>query len=67
MSAVGLTKATRWMDAKGREWMILEKYPGGRNLCTTVDRRYQGEWSHRDIRKALNDIRAAMGDERWKS
>ena len=54
-----LTQDTRWLDAKGREWRILEKLPAGRNLCTTTDRRYQGDWTTREIRSALAARKAA--------
>ena len=49
-----VTMQTRWRDGKGREWQIVEKLPFGRNLCTTVDRRLQGEWTHKEIRHALS-------------
>lgn len=56
MSAVdvfAVTLQTRWLDAKGREWRIVEKMPFGRNVCTTTDGRRQGEWTHKEIRAAL--------------
>lgn len=51
--AVPLTMATRWLDARGREWRIVVKLPFGRNVCTTTDCRYQGDWTHKEIRAAL--------------
>ncbi len=59
---VPVTMATRWRDARGREWQIVEKLPFGRNSCTTTDRRYQGDWTHREIREALASRSAADGD-----
>jgi hypothetical protein len=56
---VDLTTQTRWLDGKGREWRIVEKLPFGRNVCTTVDRRFQGDWTTRDIRSALANQQAA--------
>jgi hypothetical protein len=50
---------TRWLDGKGREWRILEKLPFGRNVCTTTDRRFQGDWTTRDIRAALANQQVA--------
>lgn len=51
---IPLTKGTCWRDAKGREWEIFEKCPFGRHFCRTTDRRFQGEWSSREIREALS-------------
>jgi hypothetical protein len=50
---VPLTMQTRWHDAKGREWRIVEMLPFGRNICSTTDRRFQGAWTHKEIRNAI--------------
>lgn len=50
---LAVTMQTRWLDGKGREWRIVEKMPFGRNVCTTTDGRYQGDWTHKEIRAAL--------------
>lgn len=53
---------TRWLDAKGREWAIVEKLPFGRNVCSTTDRRYQMDWTTKQIRAATSapDAEAAL-------
>lgn len=53
-----ITKETRWLDAKGREWQVYEKRPFGVNECRTTDRRFQGEWTTREIRAALAKVGA---------
>lgn len=53
VDVLAVTMQTRWTDAKCREWRIVEKMPFGRNSCTTTDRRYQAEWTHKEIRAAL--------------
>lgn len=50
--AAPVTLETRWRDRKGREWRIVRKLPCGRNECATTDRRYLGEWTHKEIRAA---------------
>jgi hypothetical protein len=57
MDVLVVTMQTRWTDAKGREWRIVEKMPFGRNVCTTTDRRFQAEWTHKEIRAALAAVR----------
>lgn len=49
-----ITLNTRWRDAKGREWRIIEKYPFGRNECCLVDAPWHsGGWTTREIRAAI--------------
>jgi hypothetical protein len=54
---IPITHQTRWMDAKGREWRIIEMFPFGRNLCTTIDLHYQGDWPTKEIRAAISGPR----------
>ncbi len=49
-----ITKETRWTDAKGRMWRVIENLHFGRYLCVLADRpSYSGEWTAKDIRSAL--------------
>lgn len=59
VDVLAVTMQTRWRDAKGREWRIVEKLPFGRNVCTTTDGRIQGDWTHKEIRAALRAVGGA--------
>lgn len=49
-----ITKDTRWTDAKGRVWRVVENLYFGRWFCVLADRpSYSGEWTSKEIRKAL--------------
>lgn len=49
-----ITKKTRWQDAKGRTWQVLEHLHFGRYFCALADRHsYHGEWTAKDIRRAV--------------
>jgi hypothetical protein len=45
---------TRWTDAKGRVWRVLENMYFGRYLCVLADKpSYSGVWTSKEIRAAL--------------
>jgi hypothetical protein len=45
---------TRWNDAKGRTWRVLQNRQFGRYLCVLADKPgYSGDWTAKDIRAAL--------------
>jgi hypothetical protein len=50
-----ITLSTRWQDAKGRAWRVLENRHFGRYLCVLADNpAYSGEWTTQEIRAAIN-------------
>ena len=49
-----ITKRTRWQDAKGRTWQVLDHLHFGRYFCALADRHsYHGELTAKDIRSAI--------------
>lgn len=49
-----ITMETRWQDAKGRTWRVIENRHFGRYLCALADRpSYSGEWTAKEIRAAI--------------
>lgn len=51
---VAIDSKTRWLDAKGRNWRVLQDLHFGRFLCVLADNAgYSGEWTARDIRAAI--------------
>lgn len=53
-TATPIYNTTRWADAKGRIWRVLENLHFGRYLCVLADKpSYSGVWTSKEIRAAL--------------
>jgi hypothetical protein len=52
-----ITFSTRWKDAKGRTWRVIENMHFGRYNCVLEDRpSYSGWWTAKEIRAAISRL-----------